>query len=63
MKYKLTKTQQLKQTYTFNTRLSNSLDVLKYSNDELLKTIFAAMKENPLLELNYKEHFSPILSE
>lgn len=51
MKFQLTKTHKLKQTYSFNHRLYDSLDVLKYSSTELFETIFDAMQENPLIEL------------
>lgn len=53
MKAQLTRKQQLKPIRTFNTRLHDSLTILKYSSNELLESLFTEMRENPLIEITY----------
>ncbi|MGX8832853.1 RNA polymerase factor sigma-54 [Amedibacillus sp. YH-ame6] len=52
MKQTLQNKQTLKQNLMFNTALYDSLDILKLSSNELIESIFEAVQDNPLLEID-----------
>lgn len=60
MKQTLTKKQTLKQKIYFHTALYDSLDILKLSNSELMQSIYEAIQENPLLDIDYHTSYSTI---
>lgn len=53
MQQKFTKTLTTTQTQTFNTKLYDSLEFLRLSNDELVQNILKAVQENPLLDIDF----------
>lgn len=56
MKQILEKKQTLKHTVTYKTALLyDSLDILKLSNSELIESVYEALQENPLLDMEYDE--------
>lgn len=56
MKQTLEKKQTLKQNFTYKTALLyDSLDILKLSNSELIESVYEALQENPVLDMEYDE--------
>lgn len=63
MKQKLSKNTSLIQTQTFNTKLYDSLEFLRFSSEELIQNILKEVQENPLLDIDFSTNYLLSLEE